>query len=218
MPVIADRQVVMNLVQAKVTLMKLCILKKNEIIRWRRWLTELGHGRAAHGQQRWCREAKRGPEGSIPNSDRWSGGGTTPQIWLSPFWQTTSKRAFQCGLMNRRESPAWGTHRLQGRSYQLQASVGVIRASCSRTQYYDMKGTRGKSNFPVCSLAFLSHLSVLCNFQSIVCIFCFSSPGLSSHLLLFLSWFLHTEVGSGKIFFQRENKCGWSGNLGMGDS
>lgn len=86
-----------------------------------------------------CREAEHVPEGSIPNSDWRSGGRATPQICWSPFWQTTSKRAFWCGLMNRRESPAWGTHRLQGRSFQLQASVGVIRASSSRNPYCDIK-------------------------------------------------------------------------------
>lgn len=136
---------------------------------------ELGRGRAAHGQEHWCWEAKHGPEGSIPNLDRRSGGRATPQICRSPFWQTTSKRVFQCGLMNRRESPAWGTHRLQGRSNQLQASVGVFRAPCSHTQYHDVKGTRSDSTFSVCSLAFLSHLSVMCNFQSIVCLFFFFS-------------------------------------------
>lgn len=80
-------------------------------------------------------------------------------------------------------------------------AVGAIRASSSRTQCCDVKGTRGEGDFPGCSLALLSHLRVRCNFQSFVCIFCLSSPGLSSRLLLFLSWFLHAEVGSGKIFF-----------------
>lgn len=149
-----------------------------------------------------CWEAGHVPEGSIPNSDQRSGDGAAPQICWIPFWQTTSERAFWCGLMSRRESPAWGTHGFQDRSFQLQASVGVIRASSSGNLYYDMKGTRDDSNFPVCLLAFLSHFSVLCSFQSSMCIFCFSS-GLSSHLFLFLSWFVHMEIGSGKILIQR---------------
>jgi len=66
---------------------------------------ELDHGHVADEQQPWCREAK-SPEGRIPGSDRRSGGGATPQICQSPFWKATSKRAFWCGLTNRRESPA----------------------------------------------------------------------------------------------------------------
>ena len=137
-------------------------------------------GKEPRGQDPWFRSTER----------RWSHTSNLSE----PFLESHFKKGILVWFNEQKRKPSM-RHAQVARQELPAASICRSEQSfvLPYASYHDM-------NVPVYSL---SRWSVLCSFQSMVCIFSFSSPRLSRHLLLFRSWFLHAEVGSVRIFFQR---------------